>query len=65
MNLPMLGNGQDPSSLIGQYQEGVLAKTTRLADLRGKLDIAAPAATRSVHQQSSPSYTGSIYECVN
>ena len=44
VNLPMLGNGQDPSSLIGQYQEGVLAKTTRLADLRGKLDIAAPAA---------------------
>ena len=40
--LPNLSEGQDPQALIVQYQDGILAKTTKLGDVSGRLDVAYP-----------------------
>ena len=51
VHLPPLGPDQDPSGLIPAYQQGVLTKTTRLADIRGRLELQAPTGVRSVQQE--------------
>ena len=46
MGLPNLKDGQDPSEFIVAYQDGILARTTKLADISGRLESAFKDTTR-------------------